>query len=99
MSAYDCAGRERMLKRDRDVGWERGIITVIRSIAVLPRDVPKGVPMKNRWARPVAVHEGILALLEEQLTMLRRADAVARSMMCSEVPRRAPPSRVIERRW
>jgi integrase len=58
------------LKRDRDVDWERGIITVTRSIVALPREAPREIPTKNRRARPVALGDLTLGMLRRQLTML-----------------------------
>jgi integrase len=65
------------LKRDRDVDWERGIITVTRSIVVLPREAPREIPTKNRRARPVALDDLTLAMLRQQLTMLEERAASA----------------------
>ena len=58
------------LKRDRDIDWERGVITVTRSIVVLPREAPREIPTKNRRARPVALDDLTLAMLGQQLAML-----------------------------
>jgi integrase len=65
------------LKRDRDVDWERGIITVARSIVALPREAPREIPTKNRRTRPVALDDLTLAMLRQQLTMLEERAASA----------------------
>jgi integrase len=58
------------LKRDRDIDWERSMVTVTRSIVVLPRTAPAEIPTKNRRVRPVAIDELTLSMLRDQRTFL-----------------------------
>jgi integrase len=65
------------IKRDRDVDWDRSILTVTRSIVVLPRTAPAEIPTKNRRIRPVALDELTLSMLRDQLTFLEERSAEA----------------------
>ncbi len=65
------------IKRDRDIDWDRSILTVTRSIVVLPRTPPAEIPTKNRRIRPVALDELTLSMLRDQLTFLEERSAEA----------------------
>jgi integrase len=65
------------IKRDRDVDWDRSILTVTSSIVVLPRTAPAEIPTKNRRIRPVALDELTLSMLRDQLTFLEERSAEA----------------------
>jgi integrase len=58
------------LRRDRDIDWDTGVITVTKSIVALPGEPVKEIPTKNRRARPVAVDDVTMAFLREQLAMI-----------------------------
>jgi len=63
------------IKRDRDVDWDRSILTVTRSIVVLPRTAPAEIPTKNRRIRLVALDELTLSMLRDQLTFIEDRSA------------------------
>jgi integrase len=65
------------LRRDRDIDWERAIVTVTRSIVVLPKAAPAEIPTKNRRIRPVALDELTLSMLCEQRTFIEERAASA----------------------
>jgi integrase len=66
------------VRRQRDVDWDRGLLTVSASIVVL-KDVPlQEIPTKNRRQRTLALDELTLAMLRAQIQMLEQRAALAR---------------------
>ena len=66
------------LRRQRDVDWERGLLTVSASIVVL-EDVPlQEIPTKNRRQQTLALDELTLSILQAQVEMLEQRSALAR---------------------
>ncbi len=60
------------LRRDRDIDWERGTMTVSCSI-LDPKGKPLDeIPTKNRRTRPLALDEPTLAMLREQLESIEK---------------------------
>lgn len=63
------------LRRRRDIGWDRGVMTVTWSILALARQPLREIPTKNRRARPVALDEATLAALRQQVEFMRERAA------------------------
>jgi integrase len=57
------------IRRNRDIDWDRRLLTVQASIAVRSAE-PIEIPTKNRRARTVALDDATVGILREQLEML-----------------------------
>jgi integrase len=65
------------LRRDRDIDWDRAMVTVNRSIVVLPKKPPAEIPTKNRRSRPVALDDLSLSMLRDQRDFIEARAAEA----------------------
>ena len=71
------------LRRQRDVDWDRGVLTIAWSILDVPGRRFEEIPTKNRRVRRIAVDEQTMTVLREQVEMM---EARARSVEWSLVP-------------
>ncbi|MGI9028627.1 MAG: tyrosine-type recombinase/integrase [Ilumatobacteraceae bacterium] len=66
------------LRRQRNVNWDRGLLTVTASIAEI-KDVPlHEIPTKNRRVRSLALDDLTLSILRAQVDMLEERAALCR---------------------
>jgi len=72
------------IRRQRDIDWDRGLLSVTASIVVL-KDVPlQEIPTKNRRGRTIALDELTLSMLRAQVEMLERRAAMARTELAPD---------------
>jgi integrase len=70
------------LRRQRDVDWDRGVLTIAWSILDLPGRRFEEIPTKNRRVRRIAVDEQTMTVLREQVDMMEaRAGSVEWSLV------------------
>jgi integrase len=65
------------LRRDRDIDWDRKLMTVSRSVVALSGAPIEEIPTKNRRDRTIALDDATFLTLGEQIEMLEERAAAA----------------------